>query len=341
MFHALNGWRFIFALMIVWHHMPVSKPLDADFGNPIVTFFFVLSGFLLTLSYRDKLLDERVTPKDFIVKRSATIFPLQWLFTLLFVIFSINVVTHWAVPFHLTLSHSLIPLWEINFTLNTPSWFLSSLFFCYLVTPLIVKTIKARQIYCFLFILAVVTWHVFLYFLPDDIGRRWLCYISPIARLQDYGIGILLALYWPEISTGFRKLLGTSKVLHTIIECIAIFLIFISLFRQSILQVSQYLGIGSVLLDCFLCLFLVIFALGNGMVSKVLSFPIFGKLGKIAIAIFMSHGFVMNFAKPIYDESVFLYIVIVYGVTIMISFLLERYYCSYTKQAMLRLFSKK
>ena len=341
MFHALNGWRFIFALMIVWHHLPVTKPLDADLGNPIVTFFFVLSGFLLTLAYRDKLLEGKVTSKDFIVKRSATIFPLQWLFTVLFVIFSINVVTHWAVPFHLTLSHSLIPLWEINFTLNTPSWFLSSLFFCYLVTPLIVKTIKARQIYCFLFILAVVTWHVFLYFLPDDIGRRWLCYISPIARLQDYGIGILLALYWPEISTGFRKLLGTSKVLHTIIECIAIFLIFISLFRQPILQVSQYLGIGSVLLDCFLCLFLVVFALGDGMVSNVLSFPIFGKLGKIAIAIFMSHGFVMNFAKPIYDESVFLYIVIVYGVTIMISFLLERYYCSYTKQAILRLFSKK
>ena len=84
MFHALNGWRFIFALMIVWHHLPIPKPLDADLGNPIVTFFFVLSGFLLTLSSRDKLLDGRITSKDFIVKRSATIFPLQWLFTILF-----------------------------------------------------------------------------------------------------------------------------------------------------------------------------------------------------------------------------------------------------------------
>lgn len=150
-----------------------------------------------------------------------------------------------------------------------------------------------------------------------------------------------MALYWAEISTGFRKMFGASKVLYTIIECVAIFLIFISFFRQSLPQVSQCLGVGSVLLDCFLCLFIAVFALGNGMVSKVLSFPIFGKLGKIAIAIFMSHAFVMHFAKPIYDESVFLYIVIVYGVTIMISFLLERYYCSYTKQAILRLFSKK
>lgn len=192
-----------------------------------------------------------------------------------------------------------------------------------------------------LFILAVASWHVFLCFLPDDIGRRWLCYINPIARLQDYGAGILLALYWSEISASIRKLFGTSKILYTVIECVAIFLVFISLFRQPFPQVSQYLGVGSVLLDCFLCLFLAVFTLGGGLVSRVLSFPIFGKLGKIAIAIFMSHGFVLNFAKPIYDHSVFLYIVIVYGVTIMISFLLERYYCSYTKQAILRLFSKK
>ena len=341
MFHALNGWRFIFALMIVWHHLPIPKPLDADLGNPIVTFFFVLSGFLLTLSYRDKLLDGRVTSKDFIVKRSATIFPLQWFFTILFVVCSINVVSEWAIPFHLTLSQSLIPLWEINFTLNTPSWFLSSLFFCYLITPIIIKTVKSRSVYCVLFILAVASWHVFLYFLPDDIGRRWLCYINPIARLQDYGAGILLALYWSEISANFRKLFGTSKILYTVIECVAIFLVFISLFRQPFPQVSQYLGVGSVLLDCFLCLFLAVFTLGGGLVSRVLSFPIFGKLGKIAITIFMSHGFVLNFAKPIYNQSVFLYIVIVYGVTIMISFLLERYYCSYTKQAILRLFSKK
>ena len=86
MFNAINGWRFIFSLLIIWHHMPIWRPENANFGNTIVTFFFVLSGFLLTLSYRDALLNKSISAKDFIIKRCATIFPLQCLFTILFVI---------------------------------------------------------------------------------------------------------------------------------------------------------------------------------------------------------------------------------------------------------------
>lgn len=342
MYRALNGWRFIFALMIVWHHMPVAKPHGADFGNPIVTFFFVLSGFLLTLAYREKILCGIVCPKEFVIKRSATIFPLQWLFTLLFLLFSINVVTYWAVPFHLTLTHSLIPFWEIDFTLNTPSWFLSSLFICYLLTPFMFRFTKRRYVYVSILLISLLTWHVFLYFLPEAIGRRWLCYINPLARLLDYGSGVLLALYWKDIEIRVQRTVNGSRFIATLLELLAIFLMCISLFNIPILGLNRFLGVGSVLLVLFICIFISVFCLGIGAVSQCLSSQIFNKLGKTAIAIFMSHGFILHYTEPILAKSCFFYLVVTYVLIISLSFLLERYYCAWTKHWILNmLYTKK
>lgn len=341
MYRALNGWRFIFALMIVWHHMPVIKPHGANFGNPIVTFFFVLSGFLLTLAYREKLLSGIISPKEFVIKRSATIFPLQWLFTLLFLLFSINVVTYWAAPFHLTLIHSLVPFWEINFTLNTPSWFLSSLFICYLFTPILFKFTERKLVFVLMFFGCVLSYHVFLYFLPESIGRRWLCYINPLARLQDYGAGILLALYWKDIEIRIRKVVKGNRFVVTLLELLAICLMCISLFNIPILGLNRILGVGSVLLVFFICIFISVFCLGIGVVSQCLSNQICDKLGKTAIAIFMSHRFILYYTEPLLKQSCLLYLVVTYMVIISFSILLESYYCVWTKQWFQNILYKK
>lgn len=148
MFQPLNAWRFIFSLMIDWHHMPIYQPIAANMGNTIVTFFFVLSGFLITLSYRRKILNGELSSIDFILKRAAVVFPLQWFFTTLFVLCSINVYTYWAIPFHFTLTQSILPFWQINFTLNMPSWFLSSIFCCYISTPILLRFTKKKIYMC-------------------------------------------------------------------------------------------------------------------------------------------------------------------------------------------------
>ena len=341
MFTALNGWRFIFALMMVWHHMPIWKPNNAGFGNAIVTFFFVLSGFLLTLAYRDSLLNKTVSAKEFIIKRSATIFPLQWLFTLLFVICSLNVVSYWAIPFHLTLTQSLIPLWEIDFTLNTPSWFLSSIFVCYLLTPPLLGWFKNKNTILILYIIALLLWNVFLFYLPETIGRRWLCYISPFARMFNYGIGVILALYWAEIKILFNRFLGVGKIRHTLLELWAIFLISISLFNIPILGLNRFLGIGSELLNVFICVFISIFCLSDGFISKILKYPIFNRLGAISIAIYMCHGFILHYTESLVEQSLLLYLLISFVVITISSLILEKYYCRYMKNYFIRFFSKK
>lgn len=337
-FTAINGWRFICALLILWHHMPVWKPVGAAFGNPIVTFFFVLSGFLITHSYRDLLLNKIVGTKEFIIKRCATIFPLQWLFTILFVVFSINVVSYWAVPFHLTLTQSLLPFWEIDFTLNTPSWFLSSIFVCYLLTPLLLR-IRDRKCFMLIFIFMLLFWHSFLFLLPESIGRRWLCYISPFARIFDYGMGILLALYWTKIKNLLVKSNGVCY--NTMIELIAIGLMSLCLLRPHIMGIEKLIGIGSPLLSLMMCMFISVFCMSNGPISKFLSIPIFNKLGAMSIAIYMCHGFVMHYTNDVVEYSIVCYIFLTLSIVLLFSFLLEKYYCRYMKNIIIKLFSRK
>jgi peptidoglycan/LPS O-acetylase OafA/YrhL len=62
--------RFIFAMMIFMHHFPVNDSgLFPQAGTFSVTFFFILSGFVLSLNYEDKILSRRINKFSFFIKR--------------------------------------------------------------------------------------------------------------------------------------------------------------------------------------------------------------------------------------------------------------------------------
>ena len=212
-YRPIDSIRGIFSLLIVWHHLcPLFDiPYKYNYGNTIVLFFFMLSGFHITLTWKDKIDGHS---KDFIIKRCAKIFPIQWVMTFLFVLFGINIVSLWAIPFHLTLTQGLNPLWQVNFTLNVPSWFLSSLFVCYLFTPVLLRCFNRNtKLMSVLLMLAIVLFTAFLYFLPDSIGRRWIAYLNPFYRLMDYSVGMVLGIYWNNLFGFIDKIPNLYKYL--------------------------------------------------------------------------------------------------------------------------------
>lgn len=83
MIDTLTSLRFIFALMVFGAHCYVIDDFfDAHFfkeGFVGVSFFFVLSGFILSYNYREKLLERRISRRTFWVARIARIYPLHWL----------------------------------------------------------------------------------------------------------------------------------------------------------------------------------------------------------------------------------------------------------------------
>ncbi len=72
---ALDSLRFLFMLVIFFHHYG----LYPHGGGFAVSFFFVLSGFSLTIGYRDRVLQPGFNYLSYITKRLVKFYPLHWL----------------------------------------------------------------------------------------------------------------------------------------------------------------------------------------------------------------------------------------------------------------------
>lgn len=154
-FEALDAWRGIAAVMVVFFHMPIAWSF---YGEGIfrhswlfVDFFFVLSGFVISYTY-EKRIEDGSGFADFMIRRFGRVWPLHAavltaLISLQIVVFTLTRYMHfpqpntkpfegqwsaWAIPANLVLVHSL-GLMPGPGTWNTPSWSISVEFFTYAV----------------------------------------------------------------------------------------------------------------------------------------------------------------------------------------------------------------
>ena len=83
MINTLTSLRILFALMVFGAHCYVLDPsFDTHFfkeGFVGVSFFFILSGFIIAYNYEEKLLETTTTKRTFWVARIARIYPLHLL----------------------------------------------------------------------------------------------------------------------------------------------------------------------------------------------------------------------------------------------------------------------
>lgn len=176
-FKGLDGLRFIAAFAVLIHHAELAKG-DLGFSNlwrnhffsdlgPIgVTFFFVLSGFLITyLLLKEKMITSTISLKGFYLRRAFRILPLYYLITLLsFLIFPL--LGFFDQPFfseklpqefYTKISLYLLLLPQVVFILfptapipyGVVAWSIGVEEQFYLIWPLIIKWLKS---YWFMFI---------------------------------------------------------------------------------------------------------------------------------------------------------------------------------------------
>ena len=85
--HTLDGFRGIFALMIIIDHAANDSFIFQNFivqkADFFVDYFFVLSGFVISYNYLHKIKDF-ASFKDFMVRRLIRLYPLLLYTTLLF-----------------------------------------------------------------------------------------------------------------------------------------------------------------------------------------------------------------------------------------------------------------
>ena len=161
-----------------------------------VSFFFVLSGFVLTWSSRS-----HDRPLPFYRRRAARIMPnhlVAWALSLVVVGITGASVGLVGVLASLPLLHAWHPSEAVHFAVNGVAWSLSVEVFFYAIFPLLLPTLshlggRGRQVAMALSCLAVAATAGFGYLLWPE-GRHWSVYVFPVARLPEFILGVLLAL---------------------------------------------------------------------------------------------------------------------------------------------------
>ncbi|MEW1954406.1 acyltransferase [Terrabacter sp. NPDC080008] len=287
---SLTGLRFAGALLVLLHHLPlalpaVSGPLRvAQCGYVGVTFFFVLSGFVLGYGW-----DESFRARDFYVRRGARVYPVHLLTVALIIAVLWKHGVLWQVlPLNLMLIQAWSPNATVYYSFVGAAWSLSCEAFFYLCFPALVRLLKrCRRPVVHSWGLVVSATAVGLAakaFWPA--AGEYLFHV-PIFRISDFTVGILLSV---AVRAGWRPRLGRRAALAL---CITVYLAVLS---QQVLS-----GSGPEMAWLYSILMVMPFGLLIAAVAgkeldghkSVLGSAVPVMLGQWSFALYMIHGVVL------------------------------------------------
>lgn len=189
MLNVLNFLRFVFALLIFTHHKNVTQNIFLDALGPCgVSFFMILSGFVMAMGYLEKSKKTNFDYKKFYAKRVIRLYPLHFLCLLGYLVLNkFSGINKRSLICNFLLMQSWIPIKGIYFGGNAVSWCLSDLMFCYFVFPIVVRKFLNFRTTIVLFCLYALG----LFLVPEKYVHAFI-YINPIFRFVDFYIGILI-----------------------------------------------------------------------------------------------------------------------------------------------------
>ena len=233
---ALTGLRWWAAFAVFAHHivnltaMPSAFAALAGFGHLGVTFFFVLSGFVLTWSWRPE-----VDKRTFYWRRFSRIYPLTVVTLILaipvFYSFSPDPAQPWVKPFDLgilILALLLLQGWSrdpvILFAGNPAAWTLTVEMFFYAMHPFVTLGLKRLAVRGALIAAAGVVLFAFGTRAAVAAGAvPWVASLPwPILRFNEFVLGMCLA--W-AIRQGWRPRLHPAIPLAAIGVWIALLVV--------------------------------------------------------------------------------------------------------------------
>ncbi|WP_394941560.1 acyltransferase family protein [Psychromicrobium sp. YIM B11713] len=223
---TLTGLRFFAALSVFFFHItlsnspippnnPINPFADAQLGGALetifskagylgVSFFFILSGFVIAWSYKD---GEKNTA--FWRRRLVKIFPnhiVMWIVAM--VLFAAAITSPAGYLSNLFLLNSFVPDGSIYVAVNPPSWTLCSELLFYMLFPLLyvlVKKIKVQRLWLWagLMVVGILAVALITQFVISDSPKSaltpistlqfWFGYIFPVPRLFEFVLGSILA----------------------------------------------------------------------------------------------------------------------------------------------------
>ena len=216
---GLDLFRVVAAVMVLLFHCNIHHGNDfgaltgfVSMGAVFMTAFFMLSGYVLFLTYKDKSFVQAPSLKKFYLKRVFGIFPLYLIVAVLYVV---TLGQESVFQNLVLLPIEVLGLQSVFSTLfpvshNGGTWFISCLLFAYLAFPLMQEIVKQMSTRTKWVALAICTAVLFWSPLVVHTFKTDSIYSNPFFRGLEFFIGVLLCSL--PIKASVAKLLATWKV---------------------------------------------------------------------------------------------------------------------------------
>lgn len=194
MIRSLTSLRFLFILLIVLFHIVGQR---FEFGGDCgVSFFLMLSGFVLSYAYGQKVLDGSFRTLSFVRRQLVKFYPLHLLMLVVMVLLDARLGRFYEwyqlLP-SIFLVQSWFPFDRIIRVANASSWFLCALLFSYVVFAAAFRLLHRVSVPRLLVWAVVLTaiYGVVVFSVPVQKVNYVVC-LSPLMRVIDFCIGVLV-----------------------------------------------------------------------------------------------------------------------------------------------------
>lgn len=336
--NSLTSLRFIAAFGVFLHHFHMlsdSKNHIIKFFSSLlyegfvgVTFFYILSGFIISYSYKQHKLKATFRNSDFLFNRVVRLYPVHILTLFVAIYFYIpsynyHIINLDQLLYNILLMQSAIPDPDYYFGFNGVSWSVSTEMFFYLAFMFLVTLSNNQLKVFFCTVLALIVYHMLN---VQDTERYvgWTYYINPAFRVLDFMAGMLLFRLYDTGKLTVSPRYGTLLEVGTLALLIAT----MAYGMESVSMKLRY--------DIFylipMALVVYVFAFGQGLISRAISWKPIVFLGEASFSLYMIHQICINVVSKNYTfnidsmTSTFLFMATTMSIAIVISCLIYRFY---------------
>lgn len=299
--------RFIAAIAIVaFHYFGLHYPFNipeikkfVDFSYIFVSYFFVLSGFILVISRSESKID--FIP--YIIKRIGRLYPIYLFALLLTVISSLIFQPNFKTVFdcrqlfsEIFMIQAWFPMFANN-VYNYPSWSLSVEILFYVLFPSLLylmnsfKDFSKIVIYLSLYTISI---SIYIYCFNHNIGKLFINYFPPL-HLSSFLAGMIGGIFFIKYKLIIDKYKNTINVFTLLSVSILIILIH---FENNFIQNYSRNGLLS---PIFLMIIFSICLL-TGKIANILSSKYLIFLGEISYGIYILQHPTMIIVKGLFNN---------------------------------------